>query len=288
MLAMPWSEGGSWQQGWQDGWQDGGWQDAGWQGSSSGGWQVAGEDVQWRDVPCGFDPQQTRDHRDILRFMYQVSAKGKGKSFPEWTRQWREARRASERCKSNAREGRWQTLEPPNGAKMWRWTPKPPDTTYGWRRDSGRSSEAEAVERAAELTREMEAEGGKGKGKAEEELNKGKRKGKEEDKEEEDELFKGKGKGKDAREYVVVEEKGKGKNAQAAGAKGKGKGQGKDDGWRPINVVAPKAKAAEAKPKVKEPAAEAEEKPKVKEPDAEPKPDAGPADLEEKVVEPAG
>ena len=64
---------------------------------------------KWRDVPSGFDPQQTRDHRGILRFMYQVSAKGRGKTFQEWTRQWREARRMSERTMANAKEGHWQT-----------------------------------------------------------------------------------------------------------------------------------------------------------------------------------
>ena len=208
-----------WQDGWQDGWQQG-WQNSGQQGSSR--WNNTDDaDVQWRDVPSGFDPQQTRDHRDILRFMYQVSAKGRGKTFQEWTRQWREARRMSERTMANAKEGHWQTSDGAEGRK-WRWMPRP--TT--WRQNEGRSratwSTAEAVERAEELTMEV-----KGKGKADDQAQRPGKRGNEAVQEALSEI-KGQGKGK-------------GKDVQEALAKFKGHGKGKD-GRRPINVVQPNPK----------------------------------------------
>ena len=49
--------------------------------------------------------RQTRDQRDILRFMYQTSAKGKGKGYQDWLNSWRQCRATSVNVMANSLEG---------------------------------------------------------------------------------------------------------------------------------------------------------------------------------------
>ena len=48
---------------------------------------------------------QSRDHRDILRFMYQTTAKGQGKSFQDWMQSWRQCKQHSVGVDANSPEG---------------------------------------------------------------------------------------------------------------------------------------------------------------------------------------
>eukprot|EP00435_Cladocopium_sp_Y103_P039154 s2367_g10.t1 len=49
--------------------------------------------------------KQSRNNRDLLRFMYQTTAKGKGKGFPDWLASWKQCRLASVNCDANYLEG---------------------------------------------------------------------------------------------------------------------------------------------------------------------------------------
>lgn len=53
----------------------------------------------------GRDQRDTRDHRDILRFIYQTTAKGRGKSFQEWMSSWRVCLHESARVQANSTDG---------------------------------------------------------------------------------------------------------------------------------------------------------------------------------------
>ena len=46
-----------------------------------------------------------RDQRDILRFMYQTSAKGSGKSYQDWMSAWRQCKTLSASVNANSMEG---------------------------------------------------------------------------------------------------------------------------------------------------------------------------------------
>ena len=47
----------------------------------------------------------SRDQRDILRFMYQTTAKGKGKTYQDWVQSWRQCKQLSVGVDANATEG---------------------------------------------------------------------------------------------------------------------------------------------------------------------------------------
>ena len=49
--------------------------------------------------------RQTRDQRDILRFMYQTQAKGQGKGYQDWLNSWRQCRTNSVNITANSAEG---------------------------------------------------------------------------------------------------------------------------------------------------------------------------------------
>ncbi len=46
-----------------------------------------------------------QEHRDLLRFMYQTSAKGRGKSFQTWNDQWKSCMARSQHVQANSVEG---------------------------------------------------------------------------------------------------------------------------------------------------------------------------------------
>ena len=50
--------------------------------------------------------KQSRENRDLLRFIYQTTAKGHGKGFPDWLTSWKQCRVASVNCDANCLEGR--------------------------------------------------------------------------------------------------------------------------------------------------------------------------------------
>lgn len=55
-----------------------------------------------------------QEHRDLLRFMYQTSAKGRGKSFQTWNDQWKSCMARSQHVQANSVEGNFaasQSLE---------------------------------------------------------------------------------------------------------------------------------------------------------------------------------
>lgn len=56
-------------------------------------------------MPGHWDDRQPRDHRDLLRFMFQTSVKGQGKSFQDWLGTWRLSLRNSEHVQANSLEG---------------------------------------------------------------------------------------------------------------------------------------------------------------------------------------
>ena len=49
--------------------------------------------------------RNTRDQRDQLRFMYQTTAKGRGKSYQDWVQSWRQCRQYSVGVDANCLEG---------------------------------------------------------------------------------------------------------------------------------------------------------------------------------------
>lgn len=49
--------------------------------------------------------RQTRDQREILRFMYQTSAKGNGKGYQDWLNAWRQCKSFSVNVNANSLEG---------------------------------------------------------------------------------------------------------------------------------------------------------------------------------------
>ena len=53
----------------------------------------------------GSDARATRDHRDVLRFIYQTTAKGQGKSFQDWKQSWRLCLQESSSVQANSLEG---------------------------------------------------------------------------------------------------------------------------------------------------------------------------------------
>lgn len=50
--------------------------------------------------------KQSRENRDLLRFIYQTTAKGHGKGFPDWLTSWKQCRVASVNCDASCLEGR--------------------------------------------------------------------------------------------------------------------------------------------------------------------------------------
>jgi len=46
-----------------------------------------------------------RDTRDLLRFLYQASSKGRGKSFQQWQEEWKQCMILSKGVLANSREG---------------------------------------------------------------------------------------------------------------------------------------------------------------------------------------
>ena len=52
-------------------------------------------------------PNESRDHdtRDLLRFMYQTSSKGRGKSFQDWQEEWKQCMLLSKTVLANSKEG---------------------------------------------------------------------------------------------------------------------------------------------------------------------------------------
>lgn len=54
---------------------------------------------------------QTREQRDLLRFMYQTSCKGCGKSYQDWIQAWKQCRLLSVNVTANSLEGAKQ-LQP--------------------------------------------------------------------------------------------------------------------------------------------------------------------------------
>ena len=48
---------------------------------------------------------QGREYRDLLRFFYQTSQKGKGKSYQDWYEAWKQAMQLSTSVAANALEG---------------------------------------------------------------------------------------------------------------------------------------------------------------------------------------
>ena len=55
----------------------------------------------------GAHQNETRDRepRDLLRFMFQTSAKGKGKSFQHWQEDWKQCMLLSKGVNANSKEG---------------------------------------------------------------------------------------------------------------------------------------------------------------------------------------
>lgn len=56
-------------------------------------------------VDSSKDFRESRDHRDVLRFIYQTTAKGRGKSFPDWMQSWRSCLQESSGVQANSTEG---------------------------------------------------------------------------------------------------------------------------------------------------------------------------------------
>ena len=52
-----------------------------------------------------------QEHRDLLRFMYQTSAKGRGKSFQTWNDQWKACMARSQHVQANSVEGGFSALK---------------------------------------------------------------------------------------------------------------------------------------------------------------------------------
>ena len=52
-------------------------------------------------------PQYTerRDRRDVLRFIYQTTSKGRGKSYQDWVQSWRQCQQESLGVQANSTEG---------------------------------------------------------------------------------------------------------------------------------------------------------------------------------------
>lgn len=49
--------------------------------------------------------KDARDQRDVLRFIYQTTAKGQGKSFQDWKQSWRLCLQESSDVQANSKEG---------------------------------------------------------------------------------------------------------------------------------------------------------------------------------------
>lgn len=49
--------------------------------------------------------KEARDQRDVLRFIYQTTAKGQGKSFQDWKQSWRLCLQESCDVQANSTEG---------------------------------------------------------------------------------------------------------------------------------------------------------------------------------------
>ena len=47
----------------------------------------------------------SRENRDLLRFMFQTTAKGGGKGFQDWLESWKQCKQASVNCDANSEEG---------------------------------------------------------------------------------------------------------------------------------------------------------------------------------------
>lgn len=83
----------------------------------------------------------TREHRDLLRFMYQVTAKGGGKSYHQWSEEWKGAMTRSRTVHANACEGEWEHRSGKNNTTEWRWVPKD-EKRLDWQQWSWGSSSA--------------------------------------------------------------------------------------------------------------------------------------------------
>lgn len=55
--------------------------------------------------PASKQPMSQDDKRELLRFMYQTTAKGNGKSFQDWLAAWRQCMSLSSRVSANSLEG---------------------------------------------------------------------------------------------------------------------------------------------------------------------------------------
>ena len=55
--------------------------------------------------PTGHVDRQTREARDTLRFIYQTTAKGQGKSYQDWMASWKQCRTLSVGVQANSLEG---------------------------------------------------------------------------------------------------------------------------------------------------------------------------------------
>ena len=76
-------------------------------GTTSNSPQTRREDVgDTRFMKLHHLEKQSRDNRDLLRFIYQTTAKGHGKGFPDWLASWKQCRLASVNCDANCLEGR--------------------------------------------------------------------------------------------------------------------------------------------------------------------------------------
>ena len=99
----------------------------------------------------------TRDHRDLLRFMYQTSAKGKGKTYHQWSEEWKSSMAKSRTVHANALEGEWESRTTPQNTKEWRWVPKDEFEDdwqqWSWGRNEGWSAWKDSDGRAVDWSR---------------------------------------------------------------------------------------------------------------------------------------
>lgn len=50
-------------------------------------------------------PKDRYEPRDLLRFIYQTTAKGRGKGFADWQEEWKQCAKLSKHVQANSKEG---------------------------------------------------------------------------------------------------------------------------------------------------------------------------------------
>lgn len=50
-------------------------------------------------------PKDRYEPRDLLRFVYQTTAKGRGKGFADWQEEWKQCAKLSKHVQANSKEG---------------------------------------------------------------------------------------------------------------------------------------------------------------------------------------